>query len=265
MSALKKGRATHQDTEPISFDFLPSGLTVRVSKRHTKYAIRLSLTSESELRVSLPRWVSRHGLKGLIYPYREWILTQFTKLRHTPRIQLAHGVRLSLLGQPVTLALKEGALAIVPPDSFYSNRATAYTTSSSTDILHITHPTPQLMHAVQRDFKAWLKQQFQPILSERVLIYASRMGLPHRSISIKFQKTVWGSCSSKKNLNFNGALFMMPLWVIDYVVVHELAHLKHMNHSSRFWQFVATYYHQTKEAKSYLKANRHLLTLLSNK
>ena len=76
------------------------------------------------------------------------------------------------------------------------------------------------------------------IFPERTAYFASRMGVTYGRITIREQKTRWGSCSSVGNLNFNWKLVLMPPEVLDYVVVHELAHRKEMNHSARFWRVV---------------------------
>ena len=73
------------------------------------------------------------------------------------------------------------------------------------------------------------------VIPERVRYYAPLVGVNYGRITIRNQKTRWGSCSSKGNLNFNVALMLVPAEVLDYVVVHELAHRKEMNHSKRFW------------------------------
>ena len=76
------------------------------------------------------------------------------------------------------------------------------------------------------------------MIPERVRFYADIMGVTYGRISIREQKTRWGSCSSKGNLNFNWKLVLMPEGALDYVVVHELAHRKEMNHSKAFWKIV---------------------------
>lgn len=89
--------------------------------------------------------------------------------------------------------------------------------------------------------------------SERVQYYSSLMGVTYGRITIRSQKTRWGSCSAKGNLNFNYQLYYMPEELLDYVVVHELAHRKHMNHSAAFWEEVERYYPDYKECRKKLK------------
>lgn len=76
------------------------------------------------------------------------------------------------------------------------------------------------------------------IFGRKVAYYAARMGVTYQRITIRDQKTRWGSCSSKGNLNFNWRLLLAPVPVLDYVIVHELAHRREMNHSKRFWDIV---------------------------
>ena len=80
-----------------------------------------------------------------------------------------------------------------------------------------------------------LTAQALKLIPERVRHYASLLGVTYSRITIRHQRSRWGSCSNKKNLNFNCLLMLTPTEVIDSVVVHELAHLKEMNHSERFY------------------------------
>ncbi len=88
---------------------------------------------------------------------------------------------------------------------------------------------------------------------ERVRYYAPIVGVNYGRITIRNQKTRWGSCSSKGNLNFNCLLILAPPEVLDYVVVHELCHRKHMNHSKEFWAEVEKVLPNYKEAEAWLK------------
>ena len=80
-----------------------------------------------------------------------------------------------------------------------------------------------------------LAEKAKVIIPERVRYYAPKIGVTYNRITIRCQRTRWGSCSSKGNLNFNCLLAMFPIEVIDSVVVHELCHRKHMNHSPQFY------------------------------
>ena len=104
---------------------------------------------------------------------------------------------------------------------------------------------PALEQAYRRQAKARLE--------ERAAYFASRMGVSYQRISVRAAKTRWGSCSSKGNLNFNWRLVLAPREVLDYVVVHELAHRKEMNHSPAFWAEVEKILPDYRERRKWLK------------
>lgn len=89
----------------------------------------------------------------------------------------------------------------------------------------------------------------------RVQHYASQMGVTYGRITIRNQATRWGSCSSQGNLNFNCLLMLTPVEILDYVIVHELAHRKQMNHSDAFWAEVARVFPDYKSRVKWLKSN----------
>ena len=105
-----------------------------------------------------------------------------------------------------------------------------------------------------------LSDQAKKLIPERAAYYASQIGVTYQNITIRKQKTRWGSCSSKGNLNFNCLLMLAPLEVIDSVVVHELCHRKEMNHSSRFYKEVLKVYPQYWECNQWLKDNAFILS-----
>ena len=93
------------------------------------------------------------------------------------------------------------------------------------------------------------------IIPEKVKHYAPIVGVNYGRITIRNQRTRWGSCSSKGNLNFNCLLVLFPDEVIDYVVVHELCHRKHMNHSAAFYAEVERVFPEYKRCQKWLKEN----------
>lgn len=98
-----------------------------------------------------------------------------------------------------------------------------------------------------------LADQALQVIPERVRYYAPLVGVTYGRITIRNQRTRWGSCSSKGNLNFNCLLMLMPPEILDYVVVHELAHRKEMNHSPAFWAIVESVLPDYRERRQWLK------------
>ena len=98
-----------------------------------------------------------------------------------------------------------------------------------------------------------LSRQAAQYIPPRVAMYAERIGVSYGRITIRHQRTRWGSCSTKGNLNFNCLLMLTPPEVIDYVIVHELCHRKEMNHSTRFWALVASVLPNYVEQKRWLR------------
>lgn len=97
------------------------------------------------------------------------------------------------------------------------------------------------------------------VFAQKTSYYASIMNVTYGRISIREQKTRWGSCSSQGNLNFNWRLIFAPEEVLDYIVVHELAHRLEMNHSSAFYAIVASVLPNYKETQKWLRENGHSL------
>lgn len=102
-------------------------------------------------------------------------------------------------------------------------------------------------------FISWYKAQAKRIIKERVRLYSKQINAVYRKIRITNAKRRWGSCSQKGDLNFSWRIIMAPLEVLDYLVVHEMAHLLESNHSRRFWERVAAYYPEYKMPRSWLK------------
>lgn len=111
--------------------------------------------------------------------------------------------------------------------------------------------TPEQLRTLANSAKSYIP--------ERVKYYAVQMGLSYGRITIRSQQTRWGSCSGKGNLNFNCLLMLAPTQVIDYVVVHELCHRRHMNHSAAFWKAVEEVMPDYAQWRKWLKENGRVL------
>ena len=111
----------------------------------------------------------------------------------------------------------------------------------------------------------YLRQKAKTVFPGRVAFFASVIGVSYGKITVRGQKTRWGSCSAGGNLNFNYLLLLAPPEMLDYVVIHELCHRKEMNHSERFWRLVQTHCPNYQACRKWLKVHgRQLLSRLPN-
>lgn len=114
---------------------------------------------------------------------------------------------------------------------------------------------PRVSDTISESEKKKYRSLARKQITSYVEHYAAKMNVSYGRIAIREQKTCWGSCSSKKNLNFNWKLVLMPKEIMEYVVVHELAHLFEMNHSSAFWAIVENVLPDYRQRRSWLHKN----------
>ncbi len=115
---------------------------------------------------------------------------------------------------------------------------------------------------IKERFLLWYRMQAKEILGSRVFHYARVMGVSPKAISIKSQKRLWGSCNFRaQSIHLNWQIIMSPMEVLDYVVVHELCHLKVPNHSKLFWSSVAQVLPDYSKQRQWLKVNQREMRL----
>lgn len=123
--------------------------------------------------------------------------------------------------------------------------------------IRLTAAESRRLEALEKRYRNAARAQFE----SRVAYYHPATGGRFTSITVRDQKTRWGSCSSQGTLSFNYRLIFAPPIVLDYVVVHELCHLTHMNHSKDFWDMVGTIMPDYKTHRRWLRDHGHELTL----
>ncbi len=99
----------------------------------------------------------------------------------------------------------------------------------------------------------WYRKEAKRVIMERLALFAKRHHFTYNRVYVRDQKTLWGSCSSERNLSFNWRLIQAPLDIIDYIVAHELAHTEILRHSEAFWAKVGCLYPQHRQARAWLK------------
>lgn len=177
------------------------------------------------LRVSAPSSVSRQEIERLIVAHGPWVLKKLTvwQTASVPEpFRIVSGACLPWLGSALSLELIRGRNQVL-----WSTDGQVLTLALSSSGM----PCAVLERA--------LRSRMEEVFAERLAVYALRLGVAVPPFALSSARTRWGSCSSQGTIRLNWRLGFFPLPVIDYVVAHELAHLKEMNHSPRFWALVA--------------------------
>jgi len=113
----------------------------------------------------------------------------------------------------------------------------------------------------EQEIRKWYRKEAESILKHRLEVYAAEMKLQPKSIRITSARQRWGSCSVKGDINLSWRLITAPLEIVDYVVVHELAHMKQHNHSKAFWAIVESVFPDYKARRKWLKDNSRLMDI----
>ncbi|MDE5589484.1 MAG: M48 family metallopeptidase [Acetatifactor sp.] len=124
-------------------------------------------------------------------------------------------------------------------------------------IIYLTQAETKRLETLEKRYRSAARTQFE----QRCAYFHQFTGGSYTSVTIRDQKTRWGSCSSRGTLSFNYRLIFAPPTVLDYVVVHELCHLTHMNHSKEFWNMVGSVMPDYKTHKKWLREHGQELTL----
>lgn len=198
--------------------------THRLSARARR--ITLKIEPNGEVVVVTPKRFSQRQMEQFVTQNIDWIERTKQKLAHKRQNEYGDN------GQSLHLFGKHYRKEVI------STSSRPYGVSVQGEILYINTSQPGRANALVERF---LKNTAEEYIVPRTHRLAEKMAITFRNISLRQQKTRWGSCSSKGNLNFNWRLVHAPPKVIDYVIIHELAHRQHMNHSARFWALVAKY------------------------
>jgi len=232
---FSKANGAGQDMDQIKIDQL-----IR-SKRKT---IGLQITKDARLIVRAPHFASENYIAQLVQRKEAWIKSKLDFFRERQdKVSVKNfvpGEEFLFLGQSYSLSLADDL-----PKAIVLDKALMISTV--------------VLANAKDHLECWYKNQALEYITQRVEYYASLEGLKYRSIRVNNASTRWGSCGYKDTLNFTWRLIMAPHRVVDYVVIHELMHLKQKNHSRKFWVEVAQMIPDYKQDERWLKQNNHLL------
>lgn len=211
-------------------------LQIEFRKRKT---LEIRIIPPGEIKIISPAGVSNREIERILKKKEKWLLEKFEQAKETSLSNKKYidGEEFYYLGKIIHLKIKEHNRDFV---EFNDNKIFVYTDDGS-------------KNNIEGLLANWYGRQTMEMVKQDVNKYTKLLQVHPKCVRVKNQKTILGSCSSKKNLNFNLRLSMMPRRVIEYIVVHEMCHLIHMNHSKEYWGQVESVLPDYKEQKSWIK------------
>jgi predicted metal-dependent hydrolase len=216
--------------------------------KENRRSIAIKVLPTGIVQVAAPLWVSDAVVQRFVATKEDWVQKHLYQhklaRRDFPTPRYVEGDMLPLQGTKMLLKVrdsgtKNGAV-------FVKNVLTIYTYKKS----------------AKDSVRDWYKGYARAVIDKRLRYWSNMMELEYNTWRLKDNSSNWGSCSSRKNINLNWRLIMAPPHIIDYVIIHELAHLKHMDHSVRFWGLVAEYDPRYETHRTWLARNQALMAWL---
>lgn len=222
---------------PTAFNHPNPQREILLGSHRVAYALRRSrrrsigfIVGPEGLAVNAPRWVGVGEIEAALREKSAWILRKLHEQRErgrrleAARVEWRDGTEIPFLGGPVTVQL--------------DGRATGAVLNADTRRLHLGLPPTAEPAQIRDVVQSWLQRQARRIFEERCAVFAQRLNVRMKRLSLSSAATRWGSASADGAIRLNWRLVHFALPVIDYVVAHELAHLREMNHGPAFWDVV---------------------------
>lgn len=223
---------------PKSTHDIPGIGTVHVTKKRGQRTMRLRVDNKGLVQVSMPWYVPKSTAMEFIATKKQWILDQQAEYVFEPYDGM-------LLGKTLRLRIIENSAKTrskAAPDEVVVHFAGKFDQSDASQT-----------GKVHKAIMAALRTEAERILLPRLSDLAELYGFSYSSGRIKKVTGRWGSCDSNKQIALSLYLVQMPIEFIDYVIIHELAHTKHLNHSQQFWAEVARYCPDYKELRKQMR------------
>lgn len=222
----------------------------RLCEQWLRYELRRSrrrtigfVIDERGLRVTAPRWVSLDEIESALQDKANWIVRKLAEWRaHQARrdrleVRWEDGAPLRYLGETLTMCVAENARR----------------TERVGDRLIVGLPAQARTEQLKDRVQCWLQARAREVFSERIDRFGAHHGFTPRRWSLSSARTRWGSCSADGSIRLNWRLVHFPIDIVDYVIAHELAHLRELNHGARFWQIVGDLFPEYERARAWLR------------
>lgn len=221
-----------------------AAITVRVRRNRRTRHVRLHIDEQGEVTASVPARFAAERIDPIVRERADWVhdvlMRMELKARDT-QVDLEQGDPVRWLGRWVpTLLEREGRRAVVRMAIDEDGR----------DVLWLRVPEDADPYEA---LVAWYRREARTVFEEKVEHWCREFGIQAGRVSVREQRTRWGSCSYSGDLSFNWRLVLAPEWVLDSIVVHELCHIEELNHSDAFWELLDARFPRHEEASDWLR------------
>lgn len=237
-TAARHGSAVERRVVMLSHPVLDE-VSVRVRRNRRSRHVRLHVDEQGQVSASVPARFAAERLDPIVRERADWlhdVLVRMDLKARDTEVDLERGdpvrwlgswvpTRLERAGRRPVVRLQEGRLELRVPEGDDEHAALV----------------------------AWYRREAREVFGQRVDAWAEHFDLRAGRVSVREQRTRWGSCTHQGDLSFNWRLVLAPLWVLDSIVVHELCHIEELNHSDRFWALLDERYPRHLEASEWLR------------
>lgn len=224
------------ETQTIEFD-------IKYSNRKT---MKISLKAPDIVEVVAPKGISEQVILDNVRKNAKWIITKLSEIKENEKRRVKKeyidGEVFLYLGKNYELQLIIDDLLSKPIVKFNNENFIIKTPTRNQDLM-------------RKAMEHWYRQRTYEIVVEKANYFQKYFEVKPRYIKVKEQKKRWASCTSNKDLLFNWRCSMAPSWVLDYIVIHEMCHMVHMNHSNEFWALVENIMPDYKKKREWLRTN----------
>ena len=221
---------------------LPDGVAIPYHlERRSRKTVGLKISPDG-LIVHAPNRISQRELERMLLSKADWIIKKLKAQQENKIEQFTweDGASLMMLGNPILLSVRLDSVS----------RALEYEPGR----LSVALPNPENQTNIARKVQLWYKKQALSDFARRIALLSAKLGVKTPPLFMSSARLRWGSCNSRGEVRLNWRLLQAPPHIINYVVAHELAHLKEMNHSAKFWAIVERICPDYKTAEKELKA-----------
>jgi len=222
-------------------------MNILITRTKRKKTISISV-KDGNVEVKAPFNLNQNEIDAFILKKEKWIKNKILlqkSIKKPPEKKFINGEVFKFLGKNLKLKI---------------NISDAKKTYIKNDYicLDLKNNTKNKKEKIKKELQLFYRSSSERILKEKTLTESKKMNLKVKEIKVRSYKNRWGSCSSNGNISYNWKLIMAPEKIIDYVIIHELCHLIHFNHSRDYWGEVSKKLPNYRESKEWLKSNQYL-------